>query len=298
MQGGQQRGPINGLDPLIYTGGLPNLVVMGREPTPKDYQGFFLGHWWIVPQSSNDLSPTEEVWVLVSKRNNIAKWKRLHGGSGPVAQVIIGNQILTTPGAGTYTPTLGMKQVYVECIGGGGGGFAGSNVGSSQSPRGGGGGGYSAKLYTSGDIGTSQPYFIGSGGAGTAYGAVAPGNNGQDTTFGTGSTLITAQGGKSAVIIATIAGSNFYNSFGGNGIGGDINIQGGTAGTSGSDFNVSSSLKGGDSQYGIGGFSYFNSSGTNISENGHLYGGGGGVGVSVAGGNGAQGMIKITEYFA
>lgn len=293
MQGGQQRGPINGLDPLVYTGGLPNLVVMQREPTPTDFEGFFLGHWWIIPVEYSDTG-TGEVWVLVSKRFGIATWKRLHGGgiTPPTQNVVIGNQYFTTPGAGSYFPSSGMLQCYVECLGGGGGGFAGGNTGSYQETQGGGGGGYTAKLYTAAQIGLSQPFFVGNGGLGTNYNDAAPGNSGQDSTFSSGSLLITAQGGQSAVEVA----HGFYNSFGGNGIGGDINIQG-QCGWS-SRFTATGIQRGGDSLLGFGGYMETTSSPSTIPFNGQLYGGGGCGAASSGASAGAQGIIKITEYFA
>ena len=47
-------------------------------------------------------------------------WK----GTGPIGAITTINvQYLTTPGAGTYTPTTGMIQCMVECVGGGAGGY-------------------------------------------------------------------------------------------------------------------------------------------------------------------------------
>lgn len=284
----QQRGPINGLDPLIYTGGLPNLVVMTRRPTVKDFEGFFLGHWWIIPKTNDGSTPTEEIWVLVGKQQHIATWKRLHGGSGPVANLIVGNQYFTTPGAGTYTPTAGMRQVLVECIGGGGG---------ASGSCGGGGGGYARKMYTADQIGASQPFVVGAAGSGASV--PNPGTNGANTTFSSGSLLITASGGTGG------GQTGNYNAAGGTGTGGDINISGGNGvgKYNGSTEELSlQSRMGGGSVYAP---AASTPGGVNPGVNGiagNLYGGGGTPGLAdfsgTTGGDGAQGIIIVTEYFA
>lgn len=308
MQGGQRRGPINGLDPLIYTGGLPNLVVMERQPTPKDYQGFFLGHWWIVPQSSDGSSPTEQVWVLVSKRNNVAKWKRLHGsGGGSTGVGAINKLYITTLGAGTYTPPSDLIQAQVEVVGGGAGGCGLFEDGSNNTYTGpsGASGGYSSKLYTAAQLGSSQPYVVGAGGtAGTAQVPPQNAGNGGNTTFGTGSTLITGGGGQfnPATVLST----------GGTASGGDINIDG-QNGTypifieSGlfnapTDFTYVYSYAGANSVYGLGGARSGVSSNPS-SPTGYGAGGNspGGTVYSTGSPNsngtaGAQGIIIITEY--
>lgn len=295
MQGGQQRGPINGLDPLVYTGGLPNLVVMARQPTPKDYHGFFLGHWWIVPQTNDGSTPEKEIWILVGKQNHIATWKRLHGGGGPTNTLIVGNQILTTPGAGTYTPTSGMKQAYVECLGGGSGGYGLSNDGSGNISTGPGGSssGYCARLYTSEEIGTSQPYVIGTGGAGgNASFPVGNPGPGVNTTFGAGSTLMTAGGGTvspGAPIGGVATGGNL-----------NINGQNGAEAISivisetGFTEDIVFPALGANTMYGFGGVPYRSQGGQNATG----YGSGGSSAGSGTGGAGAQGIIKVTEYFA
>lgn len=164
MVSGQMSGPINGLDPLIYTGGLPNLVIMNRRPTENDYQEYFLGHWWIIPSTSSGDVNTE-VWILVSKRFGIAKWKKLYLFTRDTTSFFIKKQYITATGAGVYTPTTGMKSCFVECIGGGGAaatsnGFANNMI---VCP-GGGAGGYCAKFFLSDEIGASQNYVVGAGG--------------------------------------------------------------------------------------------------------------------------------------
>lgn len=302
--GQQQRGPIDGYDPSIYTGGLPNLVVMDRRPNAGDFQGYFLGHWWIIPESADGARPTEEVWVLVSKRNNIAKWKRLHGGSGPTPPTqtrVINNVVIAGTGAGTYIPSDGVIQVVVEVIGSGGGSDINGNSG--------GGGGYAKKGYTIEEIGISQPYFIGTGGsAGTlgAFGSPPKVNptSGTGTTFSAGALLITGGGGQANT------GGTTSNSPGGVGSGGDLNLTGGEGSGSYPAGNVETSFNGiwsggtvyAPPAYAQGG--YIDSSTGNIGGTPGIFPGGGAASgrgangsASWAGAAGANGAIFITEYF-
>lgn len=283
MRGGQQRGPINGLDPLIYTGGLPNLVVMTRRPTVKDFQGFFLGHWWIIPKTNDDSPPSEEIWILVGKQNHIATWKRLHAGGTPTHDFLINKIYITTVGAGTYTPTHGMSQVEIECIGAGGGGTV---------VAGGGAGGYCIKLYTATQIGSSQPYIVGSGGAGEVISV--DGHAGEATTFGTGSVLITANGGAGA-------SSSGFDAAGGTGSDGDLNIDGGTGSGiygSGAAETAQRAVWGSGTVYAPLRFTPSDPSNTGSNGTSGIFPGGGGTSSwnGSIGGNGANGLIIITEY--
>lgn len=282
----QLPGRPDGNNPLIYLGSVPNMSFSPRRPTVKDYEGFELGYWWIIPKTNDGSTPTEEIWILVGKQQNIATWKQLHGGSGPASTIVIGNQYITTPGAGTYTPTAGMKQVCVEVIGAGGGG---------SSFGGGAGGGYAKKLYTAAQIGASQPYFVGTGGAASG---ITTGGTGQDTTFGTGSTLITGGGGPGGT--DNSATPNNYN--GGAGTGGDINISGGNS--VGTMLANPSELTdpcrfGGGTIYAAPVYSLGVSAGGSANGyNGNFPGGGGSPGsFGGSGGTGANGVIILTEYF-
>jgi len=73
----QISGRPDGSNPLIYTGSVPNMVTMSRRPNSGDVAQYEIGYWWVVPKQDN--SPSEEVWILVSKDNNLATWKRLGG---------------------------------------------------------------------------------------------------------------------------------------------------------------------------------------------------------------------------
>lgn len=302
----QISGRPDGKNPLIYTGSVPNLVIMDRRPTVKDYEGFELGYWWIVPESSDGSRPTEEVWVLISKRNNIAKWKRLHGGHGPTPPTqtrVVNNIYIDTTGAGTYTPSEGVLQVLVEVIGGGGG----SGMGGFGSQAGGGGGygsggGYARKMYTIEEIGTSQPYFVGAGG--TRGTCVLPGDgsvnctngtNGENTTFGAGGTLITGGGGYINTNPAT------QGIAGGVGSGGDFNMNGSSVMPAYSTGAVETDLTNFMS-----GRSFYTSvkyQNDPAGSDGYFPGGGaaivpiGGIVGTFHGATGGNGAIFITEYF-
>ena len=238
----QISGRPDGSNPLIYTGSVPNMVTMPRRPTVQDGINWPLGYWWIIPK---DLTfTTGEVWILVSVANAIATWKKLHGGGGPTppTNTLLVNKIfLTTTGAGTYTPTTGMKQCYVECQGAGSGAGYNGSVG-----VGGSAGGYCAKLFTDTEIGTSQSYVVGAGGAG-GIGAGTSASNGGNTTFGS---FLTANGGSAATV-----GSSAKVSVGGTATGGDINLQGGygSKAQSSGDFWTGS---GGNSFLGMGALGY------------------------------------------
>lgn len=316
LNGPQQPGGIRGSNPLIYTGSTPNMVTMNRRPNATDYQQYFIGHWWIIP--IDDTFTTGEVWTLVSKDNGIATWKKLHGGGGPVppASTKLVNIIyLMTAGAGVYIPTLGMSQVTIECIGGAGSGntqaaaftnYAGNNW-YLNSP--GGGGAYSRKTYTSDQIGSSQSYFIGAGGIAPASGT-QNGVDGQDTTFGSGSLLITAGGGGGGIIPTGTPPPGRVNEggLGGEASGGDLNVDG----TDGAMFygefpgavpvRIIANASAGNSFYGVGAYSIASSTTPVTGVNGSQGAGGGSVVLvvptagQVVGGNGGDGLIIITEY--
>lgn len=109
-----------------------------------------------------------------------------------------------TSGSGTYTPTAGMKYALVYVIGAGGGSGsapATSSTQTSASPGGASGSWAFVKLLAS-DIGASQTYVVGQGGAAGIGGA---GGNGGPSSFGS---LISAPGGNGSpagVAISTTA---------------------------------------------------------------------------------------------
>lgn len=227
--------------------------------------------------------------------------------------------VINTPGSGTYTPSPNMIQCTVECIGGGGGGQgAGSVIASGQ---GGGGGAYCKNIYSISDIGSSQPYNVGSAGTGgigntTDAGPFYVGSDGEGTTFGSGPTLITAGGGSGGGLILIPNG--------GIATGADLNIPGQSSTkefiNGGSSIPMEDTVNGyiiitatgGSSALGYGsggiGITLVNSDASVNGTNGVGYGSGGGGSAALTfqappyfisnGGNGTSGLIIITEYIA
>lgn len=221
----QRSGLINGVNPLIYKGSNPNMVIMPRKPTPKDGLNWPLGYWWLIPTPNtnfNAASPTNELWVLVGKKNNICKWIKLLGSAQPSGN-IINKTYVRTPGAGTYTPTPGMIQCTIELIGGGGSSTAQISDGQHAVSIPGGGGAYCRKDFTAADIGTSVNYVIGAGGVGNNSGGAQEGVDGTNSTFGAWLTAGAGKGGTNT--IPPILGNNQAGA-GGVATGGDLNIDG------------------------------------------------------------------------
>ena len=221
------------------------------------------------------------------------------GGTGYIG--LINKIYITATGGGTYTPTSGMLQCYVECQAGGGGASGNSADCEAASP-GGSAGGYCAKMFTASDIGASKTYSVGAGGAagGSGGSSVSPnaGSAGGDTTF---AGVMTASGGGGGT-------SDFSFSAGGSASGGDINIAGG-AGSSVlvadlSDASIQVSGSGGSSQLGQGGaFQQYGANGVNpvyagIAGTGYGSGASGPIRASQTGIAGQNGIIIITEYLS
>lgn len=228
-------------------------------------------------------------------------------------------QVFTT--SGTYTPTVGMTYCLVELVGGGGGG-AGSDINDSNplfvsGGSGGGSGGYCNKVFPAATIGASQAVVIGAGGV--ALPGSGTGNNGTNTTFGA---LMTGAGGNGGVSAPPFYYGNFSDGGdGGTATGGDYNIVGQQGGQGIgfsmatpsvpliASFTYAQSSQGGSNPLGFGGgsVSAFSSGQNGI---GGLdatgYGSGGSsaactfnaLSTAESGGNGANGIVIITEYVA
>lgn len=301
----------------VRPGTPPNMVLNVRRPTLKDYIEYEIGDLWVIPKKGPDapaIDPTSEVWILVSKRYSQGIWKRIHGhGGGPSGPFVINQIVISTPGAGTYTPSTNMAEVQIEIIGGGGGGGgSGEPFPEGGGPGGGGGAaGYVSKIFSSTDIGASQSYFIGSGGNGGVGNANAP--DGTDSTFASGSLLMTASGGKGGAA-ATPAALTVGAGYGGAASGGSLNIAG-QAGfwpaiVTGLGVQTVPSGAGGSTIYGAGGYPVWTGTGGSGAAadglNGNGYGsGGGGAWTTVnspayegVGGRGANGVLIITEYLS
>jgi hypothetical protein len=206
---------------------------------------------------------------------------------------LVGVQVITTTGAGTYTPTTGTAIVVIELqgAGGAGGGSAGSPSNGAAGAGGGAGGWVRVKLTTAF---SGAAYTVGAKGTG---GSNANGTTGGDTVFtatGGGGTVYTASGG-----------------IGGNagGAATAVNVGVVTAGgpsSSGIYAGVNNVIggKGGDSMYGRAAQCVrFNAANSTVSGNagtGKGSGGGGGAsvgtGAATLGGDGTDGVIVIWEF--
>lgn len=227
------------------------------------------------------------------------------GGSGG----LIGVQVITATGAGTYTPTGGTSSIVIELIGGGGGGagIAAPGGGNGTRSGSGGGGAYLRKRLTADFSGAS--YSVGAKGAGGASGA-NNGSAGGDTTFTdtAGSpTVYTAGGGTAGATVSAQPPINLgVIHAGGTATNGDLNVPGGSSdlplilATGGGGF----SGRGGSSQFSRGADPVrINSANSGAAGNNAGGKGGGGsaayaqgTGGPFAGGDGSDGIIIIWEY--
>jgi len=219
-----------------------------------------------------------------------------NGSTGAITTSVTQQKFTAT---GTYTPTTGMKYAIIECQGpgAGGGGMAGA-VGSGGYSGSGGAGGYSRILVTAATVGASKSVTVGTGGAGGTAGA----NNG---TAGSGATSVgtlcvgnagSGGGGGTAGSSIGVAGT------GGAAGTGDLSIPG-ASGNAGVNLTITtvalSPPSGPNSVLGVGGASRSTSGAGN---NASGFGGGGGAAlennnaVNVAGGNGSDGVVYITEF--
>lgn len=226
-------------------------------------------------------------------------------GNGFVSSTT-GNQVViqTFTANGTYTPTSGMDQCIIECVGGGGGGGGTGGPGSNNNCPGGGGGGYSRGIFNAATIGVSQAVTVGAGGAGGVASGGFTGNAG--TPGGTSSVgaLISATGGGGGT--AATAGSGTYDlgGAGGVGSGGSVNSNGGVGLHASGGSGVTG--YGGNSILGGGANSVTSQGGAVTQSNGSpglAYGGGGsgafttsGAGSGSVGGAGFAGIVIITEF--
>lgn len=214
----------------------------------------------------------------------------------PVSKVT--RQVFTS--SGTYTPTTGMLFCDIQVVGGGGGGggCAATPAGAGAAGAGGGAGGYAQGIFSAATIGVSQTVTIGAAGAGGAAGVNGGGTGGTSSV----GILITATGGTGGVGgPATANAASAPPGVGGTGTLGDFQTSGGVgdSGLVASAGNTTIGGFGGSSFYGGGAAP----SATSAGNNAFSFGGGGGgasnapsAGAALAGGNGAKGVVIITEY--
>ena len=218
------------------------------------------------------------------------------------AYTLKGITYLTSGTAATYTVPTGVRSIYVEVVGagGGGGGVDGQGSGTAGAGRSGGGGGYSSKLITSPSA--SYTYTIGAGGTGGAAGNNS-GSDGGASSFTDGTVTLTANGGLLGGGQNATAGTSnsARGGAGGTATGGDLNLSG----SQGTDRTITSGNLSGLSQSGCAPFfggGYMGEANSNA-DNATNYGeGGGGANVTdttanYAGGDGYQGVIRITEFY-
>ena len=302
---------------LAYTGvsatNPPQFVVYNRAPTTSDYQNFNIGTIWeyqIVVDGNPPTYNTSQLYILVATAQSIGTWKRIKGSSAPTDTTAINQIIFDTPGTFTYTPSVGMVQCVVECLGAGSGGQAAyANYGINTFP--GSAGAYAKKLFTAVQIGASQSLTIGAGGAGgvgenVALGGGNFGADGGSSSFGD---FLSCGGGSNT--FTNPIGTSYAPPTQATATGGDINVKGATS-NGFQYFNVASSnptlipFSGCDSIYGSGGqWVLVNAVNGDyiVGNNATGYGSGGGgascyayTDLLAVGGNGAGGLIIITEY--
>jgi hypothetical protein len=223
---------------------------------------------------------------------------------GTAAYLLKGITYLTSGTAATYTTPTGVRALYVEVVGGGGGGGGsdGQGSGTGGAAGGGGGGGYVSKLIASPSA--SYTYTIGAGGNGGASGNNG-GTNGSNTTFTDGTLTLTGNGGVGGSGINAAATLTFFaTSPGGSGSGGDIVVSGYLGGPRNrGDFSAMIGGFGGGSVLGNAPRGESATTGAVAGTAATQYGAGGSGAAScqsssnAAGGNGYQGVIRITEYY-
>lgn len=200
--------------------------------------------------ASITLAAGQSVGLWINAANSL--WQASGTVTGGGAHVI--NPIIVTFAMSpyTYTPSGGLVEADVYCIGGGGGGGSGAYQASGSAESGGSGGGSASSAYarfSPTDLGASVTVTIGaggtagaipSGGVSGAWTAAAGGNggNGGATTFGT---LMTAYGGgfgAGGALAATSTGGG-TGGLGASAIGSTGGLQAGVNGAVGANGSVS-----------------------------------------------------------
>ena len=201
----------------------------------------------------------------------------------------------------TWAPQPDTQTIKFEAVGAGGGGGGAQGQGAGTAAAGGGGGGGATVIIQKQVVDATYNITIGAGGTG---GTAVAGNGaaGGDTTVVSTNVNITAGGGAGGSGMTGIGGTAFSGGTGGgSATGGDINITGGAG-------NVGRVLTGdltavptsGDSTQGQGRTTNGVGAGANADSNRKGVGGNGGVTSNVAtnyaGGDGADGIVIVTEY--
>lgn len=254
----------------------------------------------VLPGSQDILTAAGDSAVFIA--DSVSSWKCMQytrAAAKLLEGTYLATQVLTS--GTTYSPTAGARSALIRMVGGGGAGGSATAVAGSAN-GGGGSGGYAE--YALSNIAGTYTYAIGAGGTAVAGGA---GNAGGNTTFVDGLTTVTAYGGAGGTFSAGTAAVKYTAG----GAGGNISTNGtvngagvgGGTGMTSSVVTVGKAGNGGESFLGgsgIGGLyatAVAVAGGTAVANTGSGGGGGGTGAVTVAaGGNGAAGIIIITEY--
>lgn len=225
---------------------------------------------------------------------------------------LVGEPILFTT-SGTYTPTAGARYARIELLGAGAGaGGTAAGAGQSGTGAGGGPGAYASFIVDLSALTGSPTITVGALGTGGAPGGNS-GNDGGDTSYDDtgvgGSHNITAEGGKGGAHASNVGAEQMARG----GLGGDVVETSGTADVkisgqqAGHGIVINGSGGSGDVMSGHGGHSRFGTGapgkvGGNAGEDGQGYGSGGSGAAqsgttNLAGGDGTQGLVRITELF-
>jgi hypothetical protein len=226
--------------------------------------------------------------------------------------ISLNRQVFTT--SGTYTPTANIVAADVEVQAGGGGGAGCAPVTSGAvAGAGGGAGGYQRAIIQSASLLPSVAVTVGTGGSGGSN--VSSPGDGNPSSFG--ALITTTGGGNGSIPTGTVTpgvNSSAPAASGGSGSGGDYGINGQAGGTScmigvtGSG-QMAISGAGGNSFLGLGGRQLTTTGATGVNSlpgvNGSGYGSGGSgasqsgtVATPALGGNGANGIVIVTEYIS
>jgi len=86
---------LDGKNPLSYMGVTPvqppQQLIKKVRPTANDFQNIEIGTLWLIPSQTS--GPSEELWQLMSKSNNVAVWNQINASSGstyPVNEILVG----------------------------------------------------------------------------------------------------------------------------------------------------------------------------------------------------------------
>jgi hypothetical protein len=225
----------------------------------------------------------------------------LLGSSYSLANIVY----LTSGTNATYEPVPGTRAIYAEVVGGGGGGGGvdGQGSGTTGIAGAGAGGGYSAVLVT--DLNQSFKYTVGSGGSGGAAGDNVGSAGGTSFFYGgeSGNTVLaqaTGGGGGTGATAAVTQGTG--RAQGGVGSVGSLNLRGGAAawGRVLTGLWATIPVPGSAPFFGgglAGALNVTGPSGTNYGEGGAGAAVGPTTSDNYAGGSGANGVIRITEFY-